>query len=121
MQISAKIEFLDGQKYTIARQMHEKGEGSFTLIDDIPSGNDFKTIGAQSLEFFYPVVAQKELQSFIHITPKNRRDKLSDILGFGEMTSLKTALRELQQSLQSRKPNMVSAAMDPLKKCVGTR
>ncbi|MFN7098448.1 MAG: hypothetical protein ACK4PR_12980, partial [Gammaproteobacteria bacterium] len=114
VQVTATIVLENGEKHTISRIMRSgiNGETSDTLVDGVLA--EFETIGISPLECFYPVIAQHELQSFIHTQPKNRRDEISAALGLEEMTVLKTTLQGLNQSLISNPPTFITESKKKL-------
>src|SRR5581483_8786935 len=105
----------DGSERILARRIPNPRDDtvSVTFIDGSPA--DFASIGLSKLEALHPVVAQHDLQSFIHSRPKERRDFISAALGLDEITSLKTALDGARKAFAGSPPSAVVAGRDTLK------
>jgi hypothetical protein len=58
-----------------------------------------------------PIVAQHDLQSFIHSRPKERRDLVSTALGLDELTALKTSIDGARKSFNLSPPAGVKDAV----------
>ncbi|MGP1676776.1 MAG: AAA family ATPase [Burkholderiales bacterium] len=115
VEVAAKVRLNDGAERTIARRLPNPGNDtvSATFIDGAPA--DLSTVGLSQLEALHPVVAQHDLQSFIHSRPKERRDFISAALGLDEITSLKTALDGARKAFAGTPPSDVVAARAKLK------
>jgi hypothetical protein len=98
--VTAKIRTANGVEHTIARCIPDRRNDlvSETFIDGTPA--PLTAIGLTKLEGVHPVIAQHDLQSFIHSRPKDRRDVISVALGLDELTALKTSLDGAQRSFQ---------------------
>ena len=115
VEVSAKVRLENGLERTLARRIPNPRDDtlSVTFIDGSPA--DFASIGLAKLEALHPVVAQHDLQSFIHSRPKERRDFISAALGLDEITSLKTALDGARKAFAGSPPAAVTAARDKLR------
>ena len=114
--VSAKIRTTGGKEHTIARVIPNPRDDlvSVTYIDGTVAS--LASLGLVKIEGLHPVVAQHDLQSFIHSRPKERRDLISLALGLDEIAALKTALDGARRSFQVTLPAGVEAAR---KKLVG--
>ena len=81
---------------------------SETFIDGAPAS--LGTLGLAVIEAPHPVVAQHDLQSFIHSRPKERRDLISAALGLEEITALKTSLDGARRAFTLTPPPSVTDA-----------
>ncbi|MGI4796161.1 MAG: AAA family ATPase [Janthinobacterium lividum] len=98
---------LGGCDVSLTRRMGER-EHSETFVDGHPA--DFSAVGVVPLEAYYPVVAQHDLQTFVHSKPKDRRDAICAALGLEELTELKAALESARSSFQRMPPQDVVEA-----------
>lgn len=92
VEVSARIRTTGGTECTVTRRIPDPGADhiSETFIDGAQTS--FAALGLSGIEAVHPVVAQHDLQSFIHSRPKERRDLISAALGLEELTALKTSL-----------------------------
>lgn len=113
--VSANIRTDQGRAIQIVRRMIQPAlnEDSETLIDGTRATLD--SIGLVDLDAVHPVVAQHDLQSFIHSRPKERRDIISAALGLEELTTLKTALDGARKSFIASPPQEVIHARTALR------
>ena len=113
VQVDLKVD-IAGQEYLLTRRLidGDRTEASETFIDGVKA--NFSTIGAESSEAVYPVVAQHGLQIFIHSKPKDRRDAIGAALGLDEMTTLKAALEGARSSFQRTPPTSIVEARTEL-------
>jgi ABC-type Mn2+/Zn2+ transport system ATPase subunit len=96
-----------GRDVVLTRRLGDK-ETSTTFVDGQRA--DFGAIGILPLDAHYPVVAQHDLQTFIHSKPKDRRDAICAALGLDELTSLKSSLESARSSFQRTPPLAVAGA-----------
>ncbi|SRR5216684_1470936 len=115
VEVSARIRTVGGIEHTITRRIINSaiGETSETFIDGNPA--PFKNLGLVDLDAVHPVVAQHDLQSFIHSRPKERRDMISAAFGLEELTALKTALDGARKSFNATPPPGVEQARAQLR------
>lgn len=115
VEVSAKVRLQDGSERSLARRIPNPRDDtvSVTFIDG--SSAHFTSIGLSKLQTLHPVVAQHDLQSFIHSRPKERRDFISAALGLDEITSLKTALDGARKAFGGSPPAAVTGARTKLK------
>jgi len=110
VEVSADVRTNNGTVLKIARRMTQPSlhEGSETLINGVRTS--LESLGLVDLDAVHPVVAQQDLQSFIHSRPKERRDIVSAALGLDELTTLKTALDGARKSFIASAPPEVDRA-----------
>lgn len=73
-------------------------EDSVTYIDG--SQDSFESIGIVDNGLCCPVIAQHSLQDFIYSKPKDRRDKISALLGLEDLVSFKTSMDKARTRFQ---------------------
>lgn len=98
---------LNGKDVVLSRRLGPK-EASETFIDG--AAGEFSSLGINTMEPFYPVVAQHGLQTFVHSKPKDRRDAICAAFGLEELVSLKSALDSARGSFQRTPPAAVIEA-----------
>lgn len=120
VEVVAKVRLHDGTERTIGRRIPNPRDDtvSVTYVDGAPA--DLSTVGLSQIEALHPVVAQHDLQSFIHSRPKERRDFISAALGLDEITSLKTALDGARKAFAGTPPAEVLAAREKLRPLAST-
>lgn len=115
VEVIATVRPSSGTPHSIARRIPNPRNDtvSITYVDGAPA--DFSTIGIAGIGAVHPVIAQHDLQSFIHSRPKERRDAISAALGLDELTFLKTALDGARRSFNSVPPTGVEEARAKLR------
>lgn len=120
VEVSASIRLANGTEHTITRRIPNPraDEISETFIDGTAA--TFESLGLSELQAVHPVVAQHDLQSFIHSRPKERRDLISAALGLDELTALKTALDGARKSFAPPAVAEARAKLQPLAAMLAT-
>ena len=114
VEVSARIRMADGSECTVTRRIPNPNADhiSETFINGAPG--PFATLGLSGIEAVHPVVAQHDLQSFIHSRPKERRDLISAALGLEEITALKTSLDGARRAFTLTPPPGITDARTKL-------
>lgn len=114
VEVSARVRLSGGQECTVARRIPDPHADhvSETFVDDKPA--PFAALGLSGIEAVHPVVAQHDLQSFIHSRPKDRRDLISAALGLEEITALKTAIDGARKAFAQTLPPGIAEARGKL-------
>jgi energy-coupling factor transporter ATP-binding protein EcfA2 len=115
VEVSARVRLPGGTEHTIARSIPDPRHDTVSLTFINGRQEAFDAIGLSKIEALHPVVAQHDLQSFIHSRPKERRDFISAALGLEEITALKTALDGSRKAFAGTPPAAVEAARTKLK------
>jgi hypothetical protein len=115
VEVSARVLTVGGTEHTLTRRISNPNADrvSETFIDGVPG--EFPALGLSGIEGVHPVVAQHDLQSFIHSRPKERRDLISAALGLEEITTLKTSLDGARRAFTLTPPASVMAAREKLR------
>jgi hypothetical protein len=110
-EVVARVRLSDGSERTLIRRIEAtagQAERTITLIDGV--AGDFAVLGLRAIEAIYPIIAQHELQTFIHTKPRDRRDAISAALGLDELATLKTVLDGARRSFNATPPVAVTQA-----------
>lgn len=100
--VEAVFRLLDGTECTIRRELlvgPRNVESSRIFVNS--SSDTFTTIGIVGDEIYNPIIAQDNLQDFIHSRPKDRRDKISAILGLDPLVRFKTVVNKARTRIQN--------------------
>lgn len=109
IEVEATVRLKDGTEYVIKRSAHSKNDlVSEFFIDGKPAKLSDLTLRED--EPANPIVAQHDLQSFIHSRPKDRRDLISNALGLDSATDFKSDLDAARRQFSANPPAGVEEA-----------
>jgi DNA repair exonuclease SbcCD ATPase subunit len=87
--VEATLNQADGTSVNLCRELRDN-ESSEEFIEGTPAL--FSSLGIVSDALYCPVIAQDNLQDFIHSRPKDRRNKISEMLGIEALIRFKAVL-----------------------------
>lgn len=117
VQVTATILGPDGADHHLTRSIPNTAADTVSILS--LDGKTITTLEAVGSQFGgivrNPVIAQHDLQSFIHSRPKERRDLIGAALGLEELTTLKTALDSARRTFSLNPPAEVETTRSAIR------